>query len=111
MTTVVEHVLPEPHHHRSAPKALTLNKPHPIVIGEPPFPVHAGFDEFRTMTPFCGQATTSPATARADHSRCDPSMNEYHVFYGVRNDKVEAVWPVTARGKSVGLRGESEEAL
>ena len=31
---------------------------------------------------------------------CDPVVNEYDVFYGVRNDKVEVVWPVTARGKS-----------
>jgi 3-hydroxy-D-aspartate aldolase len=31
---------------------------------------------------------------------CDPAVNEYDVMYGTRGDKVETVWPITARGKS-----------
>jgi D-serine deaminase-like pyridoxal phosphate-dependent protein len=31
---------------------------------------------------------------------CDPVVNLYDQMYGTRNDRVEAVWPVTARGKS-----------
>jgi 3-hydroxy-D-aspartate aldolase len=29
---------------------------------------------------------------------CDPTVNMYDWFVGVRNDRVEALWPITARG-------------
>ena len=29
---------------------------------------------------------------------CDPTCNVYDWYVGVRNGKVEALWPVTARG-------------
>ncbi|MEP7185857.1 MAG: hypothetical protein ABI767_08465 [Rhodanobacter sp.] len=31
---------------------------------------------------------------------CDPTCNLHHRYVGVRNGKVEVVWPVSARGKS-----------
>ena len=31
---------------------------------------------------------------------CDPVVNLYDVMYGIRNDRVEQVLPVTARGRS-----------
>jgi D-serine deaminase-like pyridoxal phosphate-dependent protein len=31
---------------------------------------------------------------------CDPTVNLYDVIYALRGDKVEAVWPIAARGKS-----------
>jgi 3-hydroxy-D-aspartate aldolase len=31
---------------------------------------------------------------------CDPTVNLYDFIYGVRGDRVEAVWPIAARGKS-----------
>jgi D-serine deaminase-like pyridoxal phosphate-dependent protein len=82
-------------------KALTLNKPDPIVIGEPGFRYTAGSDEFGTI-----QYDAANKTYKVGDKleliipHCDPVVNLYDVFYGVRNDKVEAVWPVTARGKS-----------
>ena len=82
-------------------KALTLNKPDPIVIGEPGFRYAAGSDEFGTI-----QYESANKTYKVGDKleliipHCDPVVNLYDVFYGVRNDKVEAVWPVTARGKS-----------
>jgi 3-hydroxy-D-aspartate aldolase len=30
---------------------------------------------------------------------CDPTCNLYDWYVGVRNGKVEQLWPVTARGK------------
>lgn len=30
---------------------------------------------------------------------CDPTCNLHDWYVGVRNGKVEAVWPVSARGK------------
>jgi 3-hydroxy-D-aspartate aldolase len=29
---------------------------------------------------------------------CDPTCNIYDWFVGVRNEKVECLWPITARG-------------
>jgi D-serine deaminase-like pyridoxal phosphate-dependent protein len=31
---------------------------------------------------------------------CDPTVNLYDHIYGIRGDRVEAVWPIAARGKS-----------
>ena len=31
---------------------------------------------------------------------CDPVVNEYDYLYGIRKDRVEVVWPITARGHS-----------
>ena len=29
---------------------------------------------------------------------CDPTVNLYDWYVGVRNDRVEAIWPIVARG-------------
>jgi D-serine deaminase-like pyridoxal phosphate-dependent protein len=31
---------------------------------------------------------------------CDPAVNEYDVIHGTRKDRVEVVWPISARGHS-----------
>ena len=31
---------------------------------------------------------------------CDPAVNEYDQIYATRKDRVEAVWPISARGHS-----------
>lgn len=101
MTTVVNTYFPKRITTDAGTKALTLNKPDPIVIGEPGFRYTAGSDEFGVI-----QYETANKTYKVGdkleliNPHCDPVVNLYDVFYGVRNDKVEAVWPVTARGKS-----------
>jgi len=32
---------------------------------------------------------------------CDPTCNIYDWYVGIRNDKVECLWPVTARGMAL----------
>ena len=82
-------------------KALTLNKPDPIVMGEPGFRYTAGSDEFGTIQYDNASKNYSPGDKlELIVPHCDPVVNEYDAFYGVRKDRVEAVWPVTARGKS-----------
>lgn len=101
MTTVVNAYFPNRLTTDAGTKALTLNKPDPIVIGEPGFRYTAGSDEFGSI-----QYETANKTYKVGDklelivSHCDPVVNLYDAFYGVRNDRVEAVWPVTARGKS-----------
>jgi D-serine deaminase-like pyridoxal phosphate-dependent protein len=83
-------------------KALTLNVPRAGVIGEPAADYNAGSDEFGVMT-FKGEL--SKAYKIGDRlelivPHCDPVVNLYDVMYGIRNDRVEQVLPVTARGRS-----------
>jgi D-serine deaminase-like pyridoxal phosphate-dependent protein len=101
ITTVLNAYFPKRLTTDAGAKALTLNKPDPIVIGEPGFRYNAGSDEFGSI-----QYETANKTYKVGDKleliipHCDPVVNEYDVFYGVRNDRVEVVWPVTARGKS-----------
>lgn len=82
-------------------KALTLNQPPAIVIGEPGFKYNAGSDEF-------GSITYEKANKQYEVGdrlelivpHCDPAVNEYDVMYATRKDKVEAVWEISARGHS-----------
>ncbi|MFN8060179.1 MAG: DSD1 family PLP-dependent enzyme [Vicinamibacterales bacterium] len=82
-------------------KALTLNVPHAGVIGEPGMDYNAGSDEFGVIT-FTEARKTYQIGDRLELivPHCDPVVNLYDEMYGIRNDRVEVVWPVTARGKS-----------
>ena len=82
-------------------KALTLNTPRPGVIGEPEMQYNAGSDEFGSIT----YKEASKSYKIGDRlevivPHCDPVVNLYDQIYAIRKDRVEAVWPVTARGKS-----------
>ncbi|HYB96966.1 MAG TPA: DSD1 family PLP-dependent enzyme [Vicinamibacterales bacterium] len=82
-------------------KALTLNVPRAGVIGEPGMDYNAGSDEFGSIT----FKEASKAYKMGDKlelivPHCDPVVNLYDYIYGVRNDRVESVWEITARGHS-----------
>jgi 3-hydroxy-D-aspartate aldolase len=82
-------------------KALTLNVPRAGVIGEPGMDYNAGSDEFGVIT--IKEASKSYKIGDRLElivPHCDPVVNLYDQIYGTRNDRVEVVWPVTARGKS-----------
>jgi D-serine deaminase-like pyridoxal phosphate-dependent protein len=82
-------------------KALTLNQPRAGVIGEPGMDCNAGSDEFGSIT-FTEAKKSYRIGDRLELivPHCDPVVNLYDRMYGIRNDKVEVIWPVTARGKS-----------
>jgi len=82
-------------------KALTLNKPNPGVIGEPGMDYTAGSDEFGTIK-FEKASKDYKIGDKLDVivPHCDPVVNLYDQIYGIRGDKVEVIWPITARGKS-----------
>ncbi len=82
-------------------KALTLNKPNAGVVGEPGMDYTAGSDEFGSIK----VTSASKAYKIGDKleviiPHCDPAVNEFDQLYGIRKGLVEAVWPITARGKS-----------
>ena len=82
-------------------KALTLNVPRAGVIGEPGMEYNAGSDEFGSIT-FKEASKTYKMGDKLELivPHCDPVVNLYDYVYGVRNDRVEAVWEITARGHS-----------
>jgi D-serine deaminase-like pyridoxal phosphate-dependent protein len=82
-------------------KALTINVPRAGVIGEPDMDYNAGSDEFGSIT-FKEARKTWKMGDRMELivPHCDPAVNLYDYIYATRNDRVEAVWEVTARGHS-----------
>ena len=83
-------------------KALTLNTPRAGVVGEPGAEYNAGSDEFGVITFKDGPSRTYRIGDRIEMivPHCDPVVNLYDVMYGIRNERVEKVIPVTARGRS-----------
>jgi len=101
MTTVLNNYFPNRLTTDAGAKALTLNKPDAIVMGEKGFRYNAGSDEFGAIQ----YETSSKAYNVGDKlelivPHCDPAVNEYDQIYGTRNDRVEVIWPITARGHS-----------
>jgi D-serine deaminase-like pyridoxal phosphate-dependent protein len=101
MTTVLNTYFPKRLTTDAGSKALTLNQPDAIVIGEKGFSYDAGSDEFGAIR----YETSSKSYKVGDKlelivPHCDPAVNEYDQIYATRNDRVEAVWQVAARGHS-----------
>ena len=82
-------------------KALTLNTPRAGVIGEPGMDYNAGSDEFGVIT-FTEASKSYKIGDRLELivPHCDPVVNLYDQIFATRKDRVEAVWPITARGRS-----------
>jgi D-serine deaminase-like pyridoxal phosphate-dependent protein len=101
LTTVLNSYFPGSLTTDAGAKALTLNKPGPWVVGEKNFEYDAGSDEFGVIR--CEKAVRSYRVGDKLElvvPHCDPVVNEYDQMYAIRNDRVEAVWPIAARGCS-----------
>ncbi len=80
-------------------KALGMDSGPPNVWDEPAARFDRASDEH-------GRLTISGATNRLRlgdkiklvPGHCDPTVNLYDWYVGVRNDRVEAIWPIVARG-------------
>ncbi|MBV6640660.1 MAG: DSD1 family PLP-dependent enzyme [Cyclobacteriaceae bacterium] len=85
----------------SGAKSLTINRPTAMVIGEPGFTYSAGSDEYGTIR-FEESSRSYKVGDKLEViiPHCDPVINLYDVMYGIRNDRVESVIPILARGKS-----------
>ena len=101
MTTIININFPGQMITDSGTKAFTLNKPNPRVVGEPGFNYIAGSDEYGTIL-FEKSSKTYKVGDQLEViiPHCDPAVNEYDFMYGIRNDKVESILPILARGKS-----------
>ena len=116
---------PDSVEYRDFKNALTVVT---TVVSTPPgfAIVDGGYKAFSTDRPFTPQPIDLPGVeygwAGDEHGRldvsksarrlkvgdriefipphCDPTVNLYDQIYAVRDDRVEAVWPIAARGKS-----------
>ena len=101
VTTVLNTYFPKSITTDAGAKALTLNKPGPWVIGEKDFSYNAGSDEFGVIKYETAQRSYKVGDKlELIVPHCDPAVNEYDQMYAIRNDRVEAVWPIAARGHS-----------
>jgi len=101
VTTVLNTYFPKSITTDAGAKALTLNKPGPWVIGEKGFNYNAGSDEVGVIRyETAGRSYTVGDKLELIVPHCDPVVNEYDQMYAIRGDKVEAVWPIAARGHS-----------
>ena len=82
-------------------KACTINQPWPIVKGETGMTYRSGSDEFGTLR-YDDPSRTYRLGDKLEVivSHCDPVVNLYDQMYAIRNDRVEAVWKIAARGMS-----------
>ena len=82
-------------------KACTINRPWPIVKGETGMSYTSGSDEFGSIR-YDNPSRTYAVGDRLELivSHCDPVVNLYDRMYAVRNDRVETVWQIAARGLS-----------
>ena len=83
-------------------KACTINQPWAIVKNETGMTYSSGSDEFGAIL----YENPSRVYRVADKlelivSHCDPVVNLYDKMYAIRNDRVEAVWSISARGMSM----------
>jgi D-serine deaminase-like pyridoxal phosphate-dependent protein len=101
VTTVLNTYFPKSITTDAGAKALTLNKPGPWVIGEKDFAYNAGSDEFGVIKyETAGRSYKVGDKLELLVPHCDPVVNEYDQMYATRNDRVVAVWPIAARGRS-----------
>jgi len=83
-------------------KACTINRPWALVKGETGLSYTSGSDEFGTLRYEDNASRTYSVGDKIELivSHCDPVVNLYNQMYAIRNDRVEAVWQVAARGMS-----------
>ena len=83
-------------------KACTLNQPWSIVKGERGMEYRSESDEFGILRYDDDPSRVYRVGDKLELivSHCDPVVNLYDRLYAARGDRVEAVWPIAARGMS-----------
>jgi len=83
-------------------KACTINRPWARIKGETGLSYSSGSDEFGTIRYEENASRTYKVGDKVELivSHCDPVVNLYNHMYAIRNDRVEAIWQIAARGMS-----------
>lgn len=83
-------------------KACTINRPWARIKNETGISYSSGSDEFGSIRYDENASTKYKVGDKLELivSHCDPVVNLYNQMYAIRDDKVEAVWQIAARGLS-----------
>jgi 3-hydroxy-D-aspartate aldolase len=80
-------------------KALTVDAGMPWVVGMPDVEYIRAADEHGKLTlKDPGRSVPIGTKVRLIPGHCDPTVNLYDWYVGYRGERVEALWPITARG-------------
>jgi len=80
-------------------KALSVDSGMPVVAGMPDVEYLRASDEHGKLALHDPQRALPVGTKiRLIPGHCDPTVNLYDWFVGYRNNRVEALWPIAARG-------------
>jgi len=80
-------------------KAVSMDSGVPWLVEHPDLTYHVGGDEHGIIKPAGKLQVGDRLHLIPGH--CDPTANMYDWIVGVRNGRVEAVWPITGRGPGV----------
>ncbi|MEP3046210.1 MAG: 3-hydroxy-D-aspartate aldolase BhcC [Roseibium sp.] len=99
LTGVMSHVKPDRAIVDAGLKVLSVDSGLPVVFGREDVSYTGASDEHGIVAD-PNEALTINQKLRLVPGHCDPTCNLHDWYVGVRNGKVETLWPVTARGKS-----------
>jgi 3-hydroxy-D-aspartate aldolase len=99
LTSVMSHVKSDLAICDAGLKAQSVDSGLPVVYGRPDLKYAKCSDEHGVIEDPEGVLKINEKL-RLVPGHCDPTCNVHDWYVGVRNGKVETVWPITARGKS-----------
>jgi D-serine deaminase-like pyridoxal phosphate-dependent protein len=97
-TTVMSHVAAVRAVVDAGLKALSVDSGMPLVADLPGVEFLKASDEHGVLQLSQGSPIRVGDKIRLIPGHCDPTVNLYDWIVGIRGDKVESVWPITARG-------------
>ncbi|HEY3520966.1 MAG TPA: DSD1 family PLP-dependent enzyme [Rhodanobacteraceae bacterium] len=98
LTSVMSHAKPDLAVCDAGLKAMSLDSGLPMVYGRDDVKYLSASDEHGVIEDKRGVLSIEEKLKLVP-GHCDPTCNLHDWYVGVRNGKVEAVWPVSARGK------------
>ena len=100
LTMIISHKKPNLAICDAGLKAQSMDSGLPVVFGRTDLTYFAAADEHGLIIDPNGALNVGDKL-RLIPGHCDPTCNVHDWYVGVRNEKVEVVWPVSARGKSL----------
>lgn len=98
LTTVMSHPVPERAVVDAGLKAHSVDSGMPLVDGVPGARYTRASDEHGIIEIDGSDTVTLGQKLRLVPGHCDPTVNLHEWFVGFRGDRVEAIWPIAARG-------------
>ncbi|MGA2081658.1 MAG: DSD1 family PLP-dependent enzyme [Holophaga sp.] len=99
LATVMSHPVKERAALDAGHKALSMDSGYPLVVGKPGVEyVNASDEQGMLSLQGPGCALEIGEKVRLIPGHCDPTVNLHDWFVGYRGERVEALWPIAARG-------------